>query len=177
MVALVDHDQAVVGEEGVEIVDRFEALDHRQVDDPGQLASAAAFLADLLRGEAELQARALAALDALSVEGRGQLVFPASDGGHFDLHNFRNRHWQPAQEAAGIEPLRRIYDLRHTFATLCASCGDLHVRSLPLHGRELDDDRPPLRPPRPRRTRARHPAPGHPLQSTATSTAWTSGGR
>jgi integrase len=34
-----------------------------------------------------------------------------------DLHNFRNRNWKPAQKAAGIAPLRRVYDLRHTFAT------------------------------------------------------------
>jgi integrase len=50
-------------------------------------------------------------------------------GGHFDLHNFRNRHWRPAQHAVGIEPLRRIYDLRHTFATFalraCVSTFDL----------------------------------------------------
>lgn len=70
-----------------------------------------------------LQARALAALDALPEEGRGQLVFAASRGCHFDLHNFRNRHWQPAQEAAGIEPRRRIYDLRHTFATFALRAG------------------------------------------------------
>lgn len=70
-----------------------------------------------------LQARALAALDALPGDGRGDLVFPASDGGHFDLHNFRNRHWQPAQEAVGIDPFRRIYDLRHTFATFALRAG------------------------------------------------------
>jgi hypothetical protein len=29
----------------------------------------------------------------------------------------RNRNWKPAQTAVGIEPFRRIYDLRHTFAT------------------------------------------------------------
>jgi integrase len=69
-----------------------------------------------------LQARALAALDALPRE-HGELVFPASDGGHFDLHNFRNRHWAPAQEAAGIDPRRRIYDLRHTFATFALRAG------------------------------------------------------
>jgi integrase len=69
-----------------------------------------------------LQARALAALDALPRE-HGGLVFPASDGGHFDLHNFRNRHWAPAQEAAGIDPRRRVYDLRHTFATFALRAG------------------------------------------------------
>ena len=45
------------------------------------------------------------------------LVFPAPRGGYLDLHNLRNRSWKPAQYAAGIEPFRRIYDLRHTFAT------------------------------------------------------------
>jgi hypothetical protein len=33
--------------------------------------------------------------------------------------------------APAIEPLRRIYDLRHTFATLCAPCRHLHLRPLP----------------------------------------------
>jgi integrase len=69
-----------------------------------------------------LQARALAALDALPRE-RSPLVFPASDGGHFDLHNFRTRYWWPAQEAAGIEPRSRVYDLRHTFATFALRAG------------------------------------------------------
>ena len=53
VVALVDHDQPVAAEERVEVVDRFEALDHREVDDAGQLAPAAAFLADLLGREVE----------------------------------------------------------------------------------------------------------------------------
>jgi len=44
-------------------------------------------------------------------------------GGHFDLHNFRNRHWKPAQFAAEIAPLRRVYDLRHTFATFALRAG------------------------------------------------------
>jgi integrase len=48
---------------------------------------------------------------------------PPSSGGYLDLHNFRNRHWKPAQLAAGIEPLRRIYDLRHTFATFALRAG------------------------------------------------------
>jgi integrase len=39
------------------------------------------------------------------------------------LHNFRNRYWKPAQLAAGITPLRRVYDLRHTFATLALRAG------------------------------------------------------
>lgn len=70
-----------------------------------------------------LQATALAALDQLSSESDSSLVFASPTGGHFDLHNFRNRHWRPAQRAAGIEPLRRIYDLRHTFATFALRAG------------------------------------------------------
>lgn len=70
-----------------------------------------------------LQANALAALDRLSSELESPLVFPSPTGGYFDLHNFRNRHWRPAQHAAGIEPLRRVYDLRHTFATFALRAG------------------------------------------------------
>jgi hypothetical protein len=39
------------------------------------------------------------------------------------LHNFRNREWKSAQLAAGIEPLRRVYDLRHTFGTFALRAG------------------------------------------------------
>jgi integrase len=71
-----------------------------------------------------LQARALAALDQLPPESTGSaLVFPAERGGYLDLHNFRNRNWKPAQVAVGIEPFRRIYDLRHTFATFALRAG------------------------------------------------------
>ena len=44
-------------------------------------------------------------------------------GGYFDLHNFRARDWKSAQLAAGISPLRRVYDLRHTFATFALRAG------------------------------------------------------
>jgi hypothetical protein len=50
-------------------------------------------------------------------------LFPATRRGYLDLHNFRTRHWKPAQVADGIEPLRRIYDLRHTFATFALRAG------------------------------------------------------
>jgi len=51
------------------------------------------------------------------------LLFPAPRGGYPDLHNFRRRAWKPAQRAAGIEALRRPYDLRHTFATFALRAG------------------------------------------------------
>jgi hypothetical protein len=49
---------------------------------------------------------------------------------------------------AGVNPLRQVYDLRHTFATFAFPCRHLNLRALPLYGRQPDDDRPPLRPPR-----------------------------
>jgi integrase len=70
-----------------------------------------------------LQARALAALEQLPPGGVDDLLFPAARGSYLDLHNFRNRNWKPAQIAVGIEPFRRIYDLRHTFATFALRAG------------------------------------------------------
>ena len=70
-----------------------------------------------------LQTIALAALDQLRADDESQLLFPSPRGGYFDLHNFRNRYWKPAQIAAGIVPLRRVYDLRHTFATFALRAG------------------------------------------------------
>lgn len=69
-----------------------------------------------------LQSAALAALDRLP-ETEGPLLFPAAQGGHIDLHNFRPRHWRPAQTALGIDPIRRPYDLRHTYATFALRAG------------------------------------------------------
>ncbi len=70
-----------------------------------------------------LQTIALEAVEQQSPIGQNKLVFPAQRGGYLDLHNFRNREWKPAQVSAGIEPLRRIYDLRHTFATYALRAG------------------------------------------------------
>jgi len=54
---------------------------------------------------------------------RRKLVFPAVEGGYLDLHNWRPRDWRPAQEAIGLDPLRRVYDLRHTYATFALRAG------------------------------------------------------
>jgi integrase len=70
-----------------------------------------------------LQAVALAALQRAPVDSGTPLVFPSPRGDYFDLHNFRTRLWKPAQLAARIEPLRRVYDLRHTFATFALRAG------------------------------------------------------
>ena len=70
-----------------------------------------------------LQAIALAAFEQQPSSPHSPLLFPAERGGYLDLHNFRNREWKPAQRAAGIEPMRRVYDLRHTFATFALRAG------------------------------------------------------
>ncbi len=70
-----------------------------------------------------LQAIALAALERLPADTGSALLFPSLRGRHLDLHNFRNRDWKPAQRAAEIAPLRRVYDLRHTFATFALRAG------------------------------------------------------
>src|SRR6266496_284163 len=70
-----------------------------------------------------LQTIALEAIERQESSRQSSLVFAAERAGYLDLHNFRNREWKPAQLAAGIEPLRRIYDLRHTFATFALRAG------------------------------------------------------
>jgi hypothetical protein len=69
-------------------------------------------------------------VDAVTIEKLrwllGKAVAVSGDrpgGGYLDLHNLRNREWKPAQRAAGIEPPRRVYDLRHTFATFALRAG------------------------------------------------------
>ena len=69
------------------------------------------------------QTIALEALEHQPSSQQSALVFPAERGGYLDLHDFRNREWKPVQVSAGIEPLRRIYDLRHTFATFALRAG------------------------------------------------------
>jgi integrase len=108
------------------------ALEHRDIDRHGRVAYVHRSLTKgrLTSPKTEasiravpLQARALAALEPLPPAGPGDLLFPAERGGYLDLHNFRNRKWKPAQLALGIEPFRRIYDLRHTFATFALRAG------------------------------------------------------
>jgi hypothetical protein len=50
-------------------------------------------------------------------------LFANSRGGRVDFRSFGRRHWKPAQTKAGIEPLRHLYDLRHTYATFALRAG------------------------------------------------------
>jgi integrase len=69
-----------------------------------------------------LQAIALEALDRLA-SSENPILFPNARGGRIDFRSFGRRHWKPAQTAAGIEPLRHLYDLRHTYATFALRSG------------------------------------------------------
>lgn len=68
-----------------------------------------------------LQARALDTLDRSN--NGSPLLFPGERGGYLDIHHFRPYQWRPAQKSAGINPIRRVYDLRHTFATFALRAG------------------------------------------------------
>jgi integrase len=105
-----------------------------------------------------LQAKAVEALDRLPASVN-PILFQNARGCRIDFRVFGRRHWRPAQIADGIEPIRGLYDLRHTYATFRAPRRCSGVRRLALRRLEHRDDRPPLRPPGPRQSRARSRAP------------------
>jgi integrase len=69
-----------------------------------------------------LQAIALEAIDRLPLS-ENPILFANSRVGRVDFRSFGRRHWKPAQTKAGIEPLRHLYDLRHTYATFALRAG------------------------------------------------------
>jgi integrase len=77
----------------------------------------------LSRRAVPLQAIALGALDQVRPLEGSPLLFPNSRGGHLDFRNFNRRHWKPIQRTVGIESLRDLYDLRHTYATFALRAG------------------------------------------------------
>jgi integrase len=101
------------------------------------------------RRRVPLTARAVTALDALPRRIDTRLLFPGAQGGPLDFHNFARRDWHPALEAAGVSP-RRVYALRHTFASNALAAGislyelsrymGASVRVLELHYAHLVGD-------------------------------------
>jgi integrase len=72
------------------------------------------------RRRVPIRAKVIASLETLHhCEG---ILFPAPGGGRIDINNWRSREWTPALKAAGVEH-RRIYDMRHTFATWSLAAG------------------------------------------------------
>ena len=67
-----------------------------------------------------VRARTVNALEGL--DRRSGILFPNQAGARIDINNFRGRGWTPALKAAGL-PHRRIYDLRHTYATWSLAAG------------------------------------------------------
>lgn len=72
------------------------------------------------RRRVPIRRKVIAALEELP--HREGILFPAAGGGRIDINNWRSREWTPALKAAGVEH-RRIYDMRHTFATWSLAAG------------------------------------------------------
>jgi integrase len=64
----------------------------------------------------------LTALEQHPTRLDSRLLFPAPQGGFINIDHFRRREWQPSLRAAGLPP-RRMYDLRHTYATFSLAAG------------------------------------------------------
>jgi integrase len=69
-----------------------------------------------------LQAKALEALDQLPASDN-PILFPSMRGSRIDFRIFGRKHWRPAQIKAGTDPVRGLYDLRHTYATFALRAG------------------------------------------------------
>jgi integrase len=72
------------------------------------------------RRRVPIRRKVIASLESLP--HREGALFPAAGGGRVDINNWRSREWTPALKAAGIQH-RRIYDMRHTFATWSLAAG------------------------------------------------------
>jgi integrase len=75
-----------------------------------------------------LRPKVVEALKALPPRLDSKLLFPNSRGGYVNLHNWREREWNPALEAAGFtnekeKADRGPYALRHTYATMSLRAG------------------------------------------------------
>jgi integrase len=72
------------------------------------------------RRRVPLRRKVIAALQPLP--HRSGILFPSARGHRIDINRWRSREWAPALQAAGVGH-RRIYDMRHTFATWSLAAG------------------------------------------------------
>jgi integrase len=98
-------------------------LERRDVDRKRRVVQVRGTKTARSRREVPLTAAAIAALDDVPARIDSTYVFASIRGGSFDLHNFRNRIWGPAVDAAGIVKPARLYDLRSTFASNALAAG------------------------------------------------------
>ena len=77
---------------------------------------------DRSRRRVPLRQRVLAALEDVPRRIDSRFVFPAPQGGHINLHNWRSRDWKPAVLAAGLEYVPP-YALRHFYAASSLAAG------------------------------------------------------
>ena len=117
------------------------------------------------RRRVPLSSRALGALDATPRRLDVRLVFPGHRGGVIDLKHFRRGQWKPALESAGIPP-RRIYDMRHSYATWMLDAGFQTFELSRWDGHVTGNDRPDLRAPRAGRRGSRPRQDGRRVRAT-----------
>jgi integrase len=102
-------------------VDRHEGVVYvRRVYSQGRLKPCAK--SSRQRRRVPLRQRVQDAIDTLPPRLDSPLLFPAARGGYIEGEKWRRDHWAPAIRSAGIEH-RRVYDLRHSFASFAIAAG------------------------------------------------------
>jgi integrase len=78
---------------------------------------------DKRRRRIPLRSRVVDELRRMPARVDTRLVFPGRRGGLLDLHNWRQRDWKTAVEAAGLDERLVPYSMRHTYAAWSIAAG------------------------------------------------------